>query len=118
MKTPFRMYIIGSTGPGKTYGMLKILEEELMGEFKYIFLICPTFENNMTFQDWKFKDDPKFFVLRVDQDDVDSWLGIIEENYQNTNSLVILDDCASCQSVKNRTSNLVSFAYHGRQAGF
>ena len=45
-------------------------------------------------------------------------VGIIEENYQNTNSLVILDDCASCQSVKNRTSNLVSFAYHGRHAGF
>ena len=110
------MYIIGSTESGRTYGIWKILEEKLIREFKYIFLICPTFDK--TYQEWKCKDDPKFFVLKVSQDDVESWLGIIEENYQNTNLLVILDDCASCQSVKNRTSNLVSFAYHGRHAGF
>lgn len=71
MKTPFRMYIIGSTGSGKTYGMLKILEEKLMSEFKYIFLICSTFENNETYQEWQFKDDPRFFVLKVSQDDVE-----------------------------------------------
>ena len=32
--------------------------------------------------------------------------------------MIILHDCASCQSVKNRTSSLVDFAFHGRQAGF
>ena len=57
-------------------------------------------------------------MLQVDQDDVEYWLGFIAENYKKTNSLIILDDCASCQSVKNRTSNLVSFEMHGRHTGF
>ena len=118
MKTPFNMYIVGSTGSGKTYTMLKILEEDLMGELKYIFLICPTFEDNKTYQEWVYKDDPKFFVFQVSQEDVKYWLGIIARNYRNTNSLIILDDSASCKSVKNRTSNLVEFAFHERHAGF
>ena len=53
MELPFNMYIVRSTGSGKTYTLLKILEEQLMNEFKYIFLICPTFEDNKTYQDWK-----------------------------------------------------------------
>ena len=32
--------------------------------------------------------------------------------------MIIFDDCASCQSVKNRTSSLVDFAFHERHAGF
>ena len=37
LKTPFNMYIVGSTGSGKTYTLLKILEEEMFQEFTYIF---------------------------------------------------------------------------------
>ena len=118
MKTPFNMYIVGSTGSGKTHTLLKMLEEELFREFTYIFLICPTYEDNKTYQEWKYKNDPKFIVLDVSQDEVEPYLNIISKNYRNTNSLVILDDCASCQSVKNRTSSLVDFAFHGRHAGF
>ena len=112
------MYIVGSTGSGKTYTLLKILENELFQEFTYIFLICPTFEDNSTYQEGTFKDDPKFFVLKVSQDNVEQYLNIISRNYRNTNSLIILDDCASCQSVKDRTSSLVELAFHGRHAGF
>ena len=98
--------------------MLKILENKLFQEFTCIFLICLTFEDNDTYQEWIYKDDPKFFVLRVSQDNVKHYLEIISRNYKNTNSLIILDNCASCQSVKNRTSSLVDFAFHGRHAGF
>ena len=112
------MYIIGSTGSGKTYTLLKILEQEMFQEFTYIFLICPTYENNKTYKEWAFKDDPKFFVLNVSQENVEAYLSLIEKNYRNTNSMIILDDCASCQSVKNRTSSQVDFAFHGRHAGF
>ena len=73
---------------------------------------------NKTHQEWVYKNDPKFFVLKVSQDDVENWLNITAKNYENTNSFIILDDCASCQSVKNRTSSLVEFAFHGRHAGF
>ena len=112
------MYIVGSTGSGKTYTLLKILENKLFQEFTYIFLICPTFEDNDTYQEWTYKDDPKFFVLKVFQDNVEHYLEIISRNYRNTKSLIIFDDCAYFQSVKNRTSSLVKFAFHGRHAGF
>ena len=112
------MYIVGSAGSGKTYALLKIIETVLFQEFTYIFLICPTYQDNKTYQEWRYKDDPKFIVLDVTQDDVETYLSLISKNYRNTNSLVILDDCASCQSVKNRTSSLVEFAFHGRHAGF
>ena len=100
MKTPFNMYIVGSTGSGKTYTLLKILETELFQEFTYIFLICPTYRDNKTYQEWKYEDDPKFIVLDVTQDEVEENLSLISGGYRNTNSLIILDDCASCQSVK------------------
>ena len=112
------MYIVGSTGSGKTYTLLNILEEEFLHQFTYIFLICPTYQDNKTYQEWKYRNDPKFIVLDVSQDDVETYLSIISKNYRNTNSLIILDDCASCQSVKSRTSSLVEFAFHGRHAGF
>ena len=112
------MYIVGSTGSGKTHTLLKILEKELKHQFTYIFLLCPTFGNNKTYQEWKYKDDPKFFVISVDQEMIESFLEFIAVNYENTNSLVILDDCAACQTVKDRTSPLVNFAFSGRHAGF
>ena len=64
------------------------------------------------------KDDPKFFILQIDQDEVEHWLSIIAWNYKRTNSLIIFDDCASSQSVKNRTSASVNFVFHGQHAGF
>ena len=115
---PFNIYIVGSTGSGKTYTLLKILENELFQTFTYIFLICPTYENNKTYQDWKYNHDEKFIVLNISQENVEGYLSLIEKNYRNTNSMIILDDCASCQTVKQKTSSLVDFAFHGRHAGF
>ena len=60
----------------------------------------------------------KIFFLNVSQENVGAYLSLIERNYRNSNSMIILDHCASCQSVKNRTSSLVDFAFHGRHAGF
>ena len=36
---------------------------------------------------------------------------------KNTNSLIILDDCAASKDVKNRTSELVNLAFLGRHIG-
>ena len=36
---------------------------------------------------------------------------------KGTNSLIVLDNCASSQTVKNRTSKLVKLAFHGRHVG-
>ena len=115
---PFNMYLIGSTGSGKTYTLLKILENELFQKFTYIFLLNPTYEDNETYQNWKYKYDEKFIVLNISQENVEGYLSLIMKNYRNTNSCLVLDDIAACQSVKQRTGPLVDLAFSGRHAGF
>ena len=62
-------------------------------------------------QEWKHKDDKKFFPIHCDQDTVESFLKYITDKFSGTNSLIILDDCAASQSVKNRTSEVVRLAF-------
>ena len=48
---------------------------------------------------------------------MESYLETIVKFVKGTNSLIVLDDCASTQTVKNRTSELVKLAFHGRHIG-
>lgn len=97
LETPFNMIIVGMTGCGKTYYLLKMLESDYKGHFEYIFLICPTYLYNKTYQEWKYKDDKNFFPIPCDQDLVEGFLKYITDIYSGTNSLIILDNCASSQ---------------------
>ena len=115
MNTPFHMIILGMTACGKTHYLLKMLEEEYKNHFDYIFIVCPTFKHNETYQNWKYLEDPKVFALPCDHDE-----GILREIVKfatHTNSVIILDDCAASQSVKKRTSELVKLAFHGKHMG-
>ena len=103
-KTPLNMIIVGVTGCGKTYYLLKMLENNYKDHFEYIFLICPTYLWNKTYQEWKYKDDKNFFPIPCDQDEVEKFLKFVTHHFKDTNSLIILDDCASSQYVKNRSS--------------
>ena len=114
---PFNMLIVGKTACGKTKYLLDFLEEEHKGQFEYIFLICPTFEYNKTYRQWKYENDEDFIVIPCDQDHVEHWLQYVVKNYKGTNSLIILDDCASGKSVKNRTGELIKLAYSARHYG-
>ena len=111
------MIIAGMTACGKTHYLLKMLEEEYKNHFDYIFIVCPTFADNKTCQDWNYLKDPDVFVIACDHDKVEDALQEIVKFSKNTNSLVILDDCAASQSVKSRTSELVKLAFHGRHIG-
>ena len=108
------MFIVGGTECGKTHYLLDFLEKNYKGYFDYIFLICPTFIRNKTYQDWKYKDDEKLFTIPCDHDQVEDFLKYISKTFAGTNSLIILDDCACGQTVKNRTSELVRLAFSGR----
>jgi hypothetical protein len=116
-KTPFNMLIVGMTGSGKTHYLLDSLERDYSGHFDLIFLICPTYAHNRTYLQWKFKDDPDFLPIHCDQDDVELWLKEIVSIAGGMNSLIIVDDAASSQSVKNRTSELVRLAFSARHYG-
>ena len=118
LETPFNMIILGMTGCGKTYYLLEMLETEYSGHFDYIFLICPTYEWNKTYQSWKYKDDKKYVPIPCDHYQVEDFLKFIVANFKGTNSLIILDDCACGQSVKNRTSELVDLGFSARHYGF
>ena len=117
-ETPLNMIIVGVTGCGKTYYLLKMLENDYKNHFEYIFLICPTYLWNKTYQEWKYKDDKNFFPIPCDQDDVEAFLEYVVNKFEGTNSLIILDYCASSQYVKKRSSEIVKLAFSARHFGF
>ena len=118
MDTPFHMIIAGMTACGKThYHLLKMFEKEYVNHFEHIFIVCPTFEDNKTYLNWEYLEDPNVFAIVCDHDKVEDALREIVKFAKNTNSLVILDDYAASQAVKNRTSELVKLAFHGRHIG-
>ena len=117
MLTPFYMLFVGMTACGKTHYLLKMLEENFKGHFDYVFFVCSTFLEDKTYQEWKCVRDPDVFAVPCDHDYVETVLGTIVGFAKGTKSLIVLDDCASSQTVKNRTSELVKLAFHGRHIG-
>ena len=101
------MIIVGMTACGKTHYLLEMLEKEYKNHFDYIFIVCPTLEDNKTYQNWKYLKDFDVFKLPCHHNEVEEILRQIVTFAKNTNSLVILDDCAASKDVKNRTSELV-----------
>ena len=95
----------------------KMLEKEYKNHFQYIFIVCPTFEDNKTYQNWEYLEDPDVFAIACDHDKVEGVLRDIVKFAKNTNTLVILDDCVASNDVKNRTSELVKLAFSGRHIG-
>ena len=117
MNTPFHMLVVGMTACGKTHYLLKMLEKNFKGQFDYVFLVCPTFLENKTYQEWKFLKDPDVFAVPCDHDRVVTALETIVGFAKGTKSLIVLGDSASTQKVKNRTGELVKLAFHGRHIG-
>ena len=117
MQTPFHIIIVGMTACGKAHYLLEMLEKEYKNHFDNIFIVCPTLEDNKTYQQWKYLADPDVYALHVEHDNVENILREITRFAKNTNSLIILDDCASSNDVKNRTSELVKLRMSGRHVG-
>ena len=111
---PFNTIIFGMTACGKTNYLLEMLGKEYNGHFDYIFLICPTFEWNKTYEKWKYDKDEDYIAIPCDLDDVEFYLKFVVDYASGTNSLIILDDCTSGKCVKNRTSELVKLAFSAR----
>ena len=105
------------TACGKTHYLLKMLEEEYKNHFDYIFIVCPTLNDNKRYQNWEYLKDPDVFAIPCDHHKVEEILKKIKDFAKNTNSLILLDDCAASKDVKNRTSELVDLAFSGRHIG-
>ena len=113
-KKPFNMIIVGMTCCGKTHCLLNFLEREYKNYFDHIFLICPTFQWNKTYENWKYDEDEDFIAIPCDQDEVEKYLKIVVDFSKGSKLLIILDDVASGKDVKNRCSELVKLGFSAR----
>ena len=72
-----------------------------------IFLVCPTYIHNKTYDGFA-ENDRNVFVIIPEQDQINDFLKIISYAFDGTNTLIILHDCASSKDVKQRTNELVN----------
>ena len=112
MNTPFHMITVGMMNCGKTFYLLKMLEEDYKGHFDYIFIVCPTFKKNKTYQNWKFLGDNSVFSIVCDHDEVEDNLRTIIWFSTDTNSLIILDDCTHQTSISCKAQWSWHHSYH------
>ena len=88
MNTPFHMIIVGMTACGKTHYLLDMLERDYKNHFDYIFVVCPTFKYNKTYQNWKYLNDPDVFNIACDIDRVEETIRSVVEFASGMNSRV------------------------------
>ena len=80
--------------------------------------MCPTFKYNKTYQNWKYLNDPDVAAIDCDIDRVEVAIRGIVEFASGLNSLIVLDDHATSESKKKRTSELFKLEFFGRHRGF
>jgi hypothetical protein len=91
------------------------IENHVFHQFESIFLICPTYRWNRTYDQDFIHEDESFFVIPCRQDDVEKYLiKFVVDFTTRKESLIILDDCASTKSVKDRTEELVDLGFSAR----
>ena len=103
---PFSALIVGLTNSGKMQFLMNQLCGPFCGKFDYIVLICPTFAYNRTLY-WFGERDPRLDVIICEQHQVETRLKVASFAFEGTNTLIVLDDCATSKDVKGRTGELV-----------
>ena len=94
MELPFNMLIVGMSACGKSKYLLDMLQKDYVNYFDYIVLICPAFDYNKTYQNWRYINDKDFIAINCDQEQVHIILKHVSDVYKGSNSLIILDNCA------------------------
>ena len=115
-KLPFNALIVGPTNSGKTRYLLNQLRGPFRGKFDYIVLLWPTFVKNTTYEGFVDRD-PHIFVIACLQHQMEAWLRLASYYLMGTNTLFVLDDCATSKDVKGRTSQLVNLGFSARHDG-
>ena len=117
MGRPFCGLIVGHTECGKTFYLLKLLEEEFKAYFDYIYLLCPTFYRNSTYREWKYAKDHDFIPVECEEETFEDFLKITQQESMDSNTLIIIDDLASSKEIKRQASEVTKLTMHGRHEG-
>jgi len=115
-KIPFNALIVGPTNSGKSRFVVDQLYGPFRGKFNYIVLICATFTHKKTYHQVG-ENDPRMDVIVCEQHYVEKWLKLVTWLSEDTNTLIILNDCAASKDVKGRTGKLVNLAFSARHMG-
>jgi hypothetical protein len=111
---PFNMLLVGMTGSGKIQFLLDMIETEYNKVFDYIVIVCPTINWNTTYTNWSHLNDHGIIKIPCSQEMINHVLSAASLIFRGTNKLIVVDDCASSQAVKQRVSELVRLAFSAR----
>lgn len=105
------------TNSGKTHFVLDLLQNEYKNKFDYVFIICPTFQYNKTYDRKYIFSDRDIIPLTIN-DKLNEVLEMLFHKYkdQKEQTLIIIDDCANLQDTKLKATALTKLAFHGRHA--
>lgn len=114
---PHNAIICGKTRSGKTYQMLNIIEKYYPSNFNNIFIICPTFDDNKTYnRPWL-----KGVKIYPGEKLVETLEMLIKAHSKGgklngKKSLIIIDDCSADQDLNKHRTALSKVAFSGRHA--
>ena len=113
-KNPHCALIIGQTGSGKTEFCLDLLETEYLYVFQNIVIICPTFNDNATYQSrtWM-KKDPNINKI-IPGKFFNEALEYFHKKFKNQPTLFIIDDCSADRHLTQKKKELSKLAFSGR----
>ena len=85
-------------------------------KYNNIYIICPTFSINTTWQNWRSKKDSGVKVLET-RDVNRAIKDVLGRHKQGKKALIIFDDVAFLKGVKSQSSELVDLGFSGRHRG-
>jgi hypothetical protein len=119
-KHPHNAIICGRTNSGKTYHTLNLIEKYYLHAFAHIFIICPTYHDNKTYDRTRRPWLSRCTVV-ANGDLVDNLEALIKRHSKGgqlsgKKSLIIIDDCSAEKDLNKHRTSLSKIAFSGRHA--
>ena len=117
-KHPHNALICGRTNSGKTYQVLNIIEKFFAKNFDHIFIICPTFQDNKTYQERKWLKGCKIYNGENLVETLNYLIKVHSRGgkLSGKKSLILIDDCSAEKSLNQHRTALSKIAFSGRHS--